>query len=84
MTISRSELKTKYGIDLPKGKYSIKQNGDKYDIYTVKDDTDGCPLVGFNKTKGRVDDSRQAFATLMQKHLTPARNKKEKVYITIV
>lgn len=59
-------------------------SGIRIHIGNTESDTDGCPLVGFNKTKGRVDDSRQAFATLMQKHLTPARNKKEKVYITIV
>lgn len=83
MKICRNELKIKYGIDLPKGKYSIKQNGNEYEIYTVKDDTDGCLLVGKNTIAGRVTDSKAIFTMLMNKYLTPARKRKEKVFITI-
>jgi len=83
MKIGRNELKIKYGIDLPKGKYSIKQNVNEYEIYTIKDDTDGCPLVGKNTEVGRVTDSKATFTMLMNKYLNPARKRKEKVFITI-
>ena len=46
-------------------------------------DTDGCPLVGKNKVVGRVVDSKITFTALMNRHLTPARKRKEKVYITV-
>ena len=46
-------------------------------------DTDGCLLIGKNAVVGRVTDSKATFTMLMNKYLTPARNRKEKVYITI-
>ena len=46
-------------------------------------DTDGCPLVGKNTVVGRVTDSKATFTMLMNKYLTPARKRKEKVFITI-
>lgn len=33
----------------------------------TKDDTEGCILVGYNKVKGRLVDSRKAFNLLMDK-----------------
>lgn len=57
--------------------------GVRIHIGNKESDTDGCPLVGYNKRVGMVIDSRQAFTMLMNKYLTPARNRKEKVYITI-
>ena len=46
-------------------------------------DTLGCVLVGYNTIKGQLTNSRKAFATLMDKHLTPAKKRGEKVFITI-
>ena len=46
-------------------------------------DTLGCVLVGYNTIKGQLTDSRKAFALLMDKYLTPARKRGEKVFITI-
>lgn len=66
MKISRSELKEKYGIDLPKGKYRIKVDGDSYVINTVKDDTEGCLLVGENKVVGQVINSRATYNKLFK------------------
>lgn len=83
MKISKSELSDKYGIDLPRGKYNISINGSCYKISTVKDDTDGCLLVGKNKIVGRVVESKATFTTLMNKYLTPARKRKQRAYITI-
>lgn len=47
-------------------------------------ETDGCVLVGINSVEGMVLDSRKTFTNLMKKYLIPARQRKEKVYITIV
>jgi len=44
----------------------------------------GCIIVGYNKQVGRVVDSRKAFNKLMDYYLWPARNKGQKIYITIV
>lgn len=46
-------------------------------------DTDGCLLIGKNTVVGRVTDSKATFTMLMNKYLTPARKRKERVYITI-
>ena len=83
MKISRNELKNRYGIDLPVGKYRIKVDGGSYTINTVKDDTEGCILVGLNKVVGKVIDSQKTFTKLMKDYLLPAKRKGEKVYITI-
>lgn len=46
-------------------------------------DTFGCILTGYNTIKGQLTNSRKAFALLMDKYLTPARKRGEKVFITI-
>ena len=46
-------------------------------------DTDGCILVGYNKIKGQVIDSKKAFDDLYNKLLT-AKNKGESISINIV
>ncbi len=46
-------------------------------------DTDGCVLVGKNTRVGQVLESKDTFVALMTKYLNPARQRKEKVYITI-
>ena len=58
-------------------------SGVRIHIGNTENDTDGCPLVGRNTVVGRVTDSKATFTMLMNKYLTPARNRKEKVYITI-
>lgn len=50
MRIGRNKLKNTYGINIPVGQYRIKTNPDSYDVYTVKDDTLGCPLLGQVRT----------------------------------
>lgn len=70
--ISKSALLDNYGIDLPEGKFSIYLEGDKYKIYSVKDDTEGCLLPA---TKWARDaegnavglNSREAFRRLFAK-----------------
>lgn len=81
MKISRNELKDRYGIDLPVGKYIINVDGDSYTINTVKDDTDGCILVGENKAVGKVLNSRETFLRL---YSILNENKDKNIYITIV
>lgn len=46
-------------------------------------DTDGCVLVGENKVVGRVVNSKATFKKLMDAHMTPARKRKDRVFITI-
>ena len=64
MQITQNELNNKYGINIPKGKYRIYTRDDKYDIYTVKDDTEGCILVGKNTATGIVLESTVTFTNL--------------------
>lgn len=49
----------------------------------TKDDTEGCILVGFNKAKGKVLDSRVTFTKLMNK-LKPIFEIKEKIELEII
>lgn len=49
----------------------------------TKDDTEGCILVGFNKEKGKVLDSRVTFTRLMNK-IKPMFEMKEKIELEIV
>ena len=47
-------------------------------------DSSGCLLVGENKVVGKVINSTITFRRLMNKYLIPAKNRGEKIYITIV
>ena len=47
-------------------------------------DTAGCLLCGENKVVGKVINSTKTFQRLMNEHLIPAKNRGEKIYITIV
>lgn len=46
-------------------------------------DTDGCVLVGKNRTVGRVLESRTTYTDLWRRWLAPARQRNEKVHIII-
>lgn len=48
------------------------------------EDSSGCILVGKNRLKGMVLNSTSTWTSLMNEHLLPARERKEKVYLTIV
>lgn len=80
--ITQKELLDKYGIDLPKGKYSINTKENVYDIYSVKDNTEGCILVGENKVKGKVINSKKTMKKLML-ILQKAIDNNEKIFINI-
>jgi hypothetical protein len=45
------------------------------------EDTEGCILVGFYRSKDRVTESRKAFVALMK--VLQSAEKKEKIYLTI-
>ena len=47
------------------------------------EDTDGCPLVGENKVKGKVINSVAKYYELMDNYLMPAHRRGTKMYITI-
>jgi hypothetical protein len=47
-------------------------------------DSSGCLLVGENKVVGKVINSKATFERLMKSHLIPAKNRGEKINITIV
>lgn len=47
------------------------------------EDTYGCLLPGWNKVKGQVVNSTEAFDKLMNNYLLPAHNKGEEIALTI-
>lgn len=82
--ITQKELLDKYGIDLPKGKYSINTKENVYDIYSVKDNTEGCILVGEckNVKEGFIYNSKKTMKKLMS-ILKQANDKNEEIYLSI-
>jgi hypothetical protein len=46
MKLTQAEFKEKYGVEIPKGKYRIKNKENSFDVCQYKDDTLGCILVG--------------------------------------
>lgn len=82
--ITQKELLDKYGIDLPKGKYSINTKENVYDIYTVKDNTEGCILVGECKDvkEGFIYNSKKTMKKLMA-ILQTATDKNEEIHLSI-
>lgn len=58
-------------------------SGVRIHVGNTERDTDGCILVGKNTVVGKVLSSKVTYISLMDKYFTPARNKKERVYITI-
>lgn len=67
MKISKSVLEQKYGIDLAVGKYKVYVKDNNYEIYSVKNDTEGCILIGKTSTPHFVSDSRDTFAVLFKR-----------------
>ena len=69
MRIGRSKLKNTYGIDIPIGQYRIKTHPAEYEVYTVKDDTHGCPLLAQTRTATGVANCKgvndRLYYTLM-------------------
>lgn len=47
-------------------------------------DSSGCLLVGENKVVGKVINSTITFRRLMNEYFLPAKQRSEKIYITIV
>lgn len=82
--ITQKELLDKYGIDLPKGKYSINTKENVYDIYTVKDNTEGCILIGECKDvkEGFIYNSKYTYKKLFD-ILKSTINNDEEVYISV-
>ena len=83
MKISKAELNNNYGINLPTGKYRIKIDNDSYIINTVKDDTEGCILVGENKKVGQVLNST-SYEQRLTKLIKEATSRGEQCFITII
>lgn len=66
MKITKSELEKNYGINLSSGKYKIYVKDNNYEIYSVKDDTIGCILVGKKSSPHFVSESRNTFLELFK------------------
>ena len=65
--IKRSTLLNEYGIDLPVGKFKVIPVGDKYVINSVQDDTEGCPLIGEERTENGVRKCKEVVDGLVRK-----------------
>lgn len=46
-------------------------------------DSSGCIIIGMNKVVGKVVDSQKTYTKLMKDYLLPAKNRNERIYITI-
>jgi len=64
MQIKQSEL-IKSGINLPVGRYSTKTVNGFVEIYRQGGDTEGCILIGQERTDNGVAKSRLAFDLFM-------------------
>lgn len=53
-------------------------------VGNTQNDTDGCILVGYNKVKGQVIDSRNAFMKLWDSHLKIAKQNKMEVVFEVI
>jgi len=80
--ITSDALFERHGIRLPRGKYRVYVRGGNYEIYSVKDDTEGCILVGGAVFPDEVRGSRAAFDGLYAK-LLAAWFRKEPMEITV-
>ena len=66
MKIRRDDLLSRYGIDLPVGKYKVEDGGNTYSVFSVRDDTEGCPLLGMVRTANGVRNCAQVNADLLE------------------
>ncbi len=78
MKISKKELFDKYGIKLDAGKYSVKIINNEYHIFTVKDDTEGCVLVGMVRHMNAISNCAPAVA-LITKMIKEAKQAELKI-----
>lgn len=53
-------------------------------VGNTQNDTDGCILVGYNKVKGQVIDSRNAFIKLWDGYLKKAKFDKVEIVIEVI
>ena len=53
-------------------------------VGNTQNDTDGCILVGYNKVKGQVIDSRNAFLKLWNDYLKKAKFDKVEIVIEVI
>ena len=53
-------------------------------VGNTQNDTDGCILVGYNKVKGQVIDSRNAFKKLWDSYLKIAKQDKMEIVIEVI
>lgn len=80
--ISQKQLKA-MGVSLPNGRYTKKTFDDRAEIYRCGGDTEGCILVGLERTGDGVGQSRSAMSELIPK-LRAAYEKKDFVTIEVV
>ena len=81
--ISRSKLAEVHGIALPVGKYRFYAAAEKVDVFEVKDDTEGCILVGTSiVNEDFIGNSRAAFNRLFDV-MDDAYNRGEQIWITV-
>ena len=80
--LNRASVLKTYGIDLPPGKYSIHDEGDHYDIFTVRDDTEGCPLLGKTRTAVGVMHCAEVNAALIE-FIRKAEDQGDAVWIEV-
>lgn len=80
--LNRASVLKTYGIDLPPGKYSIHDEGDHYDIFTVRDDTEGCPLLGAFRTATGVRGCAEVNQSLID-FIASAEDRGDAVWIEV-
>ena len=73
----------KYGGRVPRLKDVPGFSGILIHPLSTPNETDGCIGVGENRVKGKIVNSQRAFFDLMDFYLEPARQRGEKVWITV-
>lgn len=58
-------------------------SGTRIHVGNKVEETYGCPLVGENKVKGQVINSKKTYYMLMDTYFMPAHKRAEKMFITI-
>jgi hypothetical protein len=65
MRISQSEFLRIYGVEAPAGRYRVTATEAEYVVFSVQDDTEGCPLLGNIRTTTGIANCRGANERLM-------------------